>query len=151
MRCKKERYAAWMATVVMLNAYASEPAAKLPSDDKLKADIAIAEHKWMQAALDYSNCLGTYVEKMFRSLASAGDIADGAAASCGNIAMDYGINKLDEQARSMILYRKGYAPGEMEHEMRTAPTARQLANDLAGENRGASIDYILKLRAKIRP
>ena len=134
--------------LVSLQACADAPSTKLPSDDELKERIRLDSKAWQQALQAYSDCLGAYAEKMFKSPASAGDIADGAAASCSDFAFQSANAKVRERLDTSVLYRKGVTADEMERDLRQAPTAAQLQAELAARNRGATIDYVLKLRAK---
>lgn len=148
IRQEKAYIAALVVSCITLQGCAESPNVKLPTEAESKAAIKVDQEGWQHALRDYMDCLGAYVEKMFRSNASAGDIADGAASSCGNFAARYASFKVSERMDSAVLYRAGYAPGEMEREMRYAPTADQIEAELAAQNRNSSIDYVLKLRAK---
>lgn len=121
---------------------------KLPTEAESKAAIKADEAGMQKALRGYVDCLSAYIERMFRSNASAGDIADGATASCRSFAEQYAGYRVSERMDMAVLYRAGYAPGEMEREMRNAPTPDQIESQLASENRNSSIDYVLKLRAK---
>ena len=135
-------------SLLSLHACADVPATKLPTDDEMKERIRLDNKTWEQASLAYSNCLGAYAEKMFKSPASAGDIADGAAASCSDFAFQSANAEVRERLETSVLYRKGVTADQMERDSRQAPTAEQLQAELAAHNRGATIDYVLKLRAK---
>jgi hypothetical protein len=69
-----------------MHACADAPATKLPTDDELKANIEQANTAWIKAAQAYTDCLSSYAEKAFKTSASAGDIADGAASACSDFA-----------------------------------------------------------------
>jgi len=135
--------------IILLHGCAEEKIRETPQQTESK--IKEMQNKQLDAYSEYLDCLGNYIERFRNSTENAGDIADGAAASCQSIALAYGKYRNAADVNRVILYRRTYSAAELEKAFAIIPSIESYAREIATDARGTSVDYVLKLRMKKSP
>jgi hypothetical protein len=133
----------WIAVFgifIARNAMGADAPKPEPTKDERQAEVTLLENKTLEDTEKYTDCLQDYALKMYKQTASAGDIADGAAASC----FESADRAASDEYLSRLKYRKllglGLDPA--------APSITEIAQRLAAESRGATVNEVLQFRAK---
>ena len=111
------------------------------------AKIKDSQAKQDATQMAYLNCLTDYLKKYFAVAAGPSDIADAAAAACSSIADKYGMYRRSVEINTDYLNRRQYSVSELASmERGQSDYGARYAALIASDQRGASIDFVIKLR-----